>query len=309
MKMGSNFDAARPFAQHCEELIARSPRPEEREAQLASWRRDVARELSQELGQILSGGKLEVTFPEPERLHGKDVFEAIGPVAVNSLLRCGAGEHTLLLSFDIPTAIALTECSFGGEGNPPDQVPSQLPRSAAMLIETLAKVIAQAIASVSNPGDGKVVGGDVLLRSESVTRLKPFDPDEPVIKIALTLAMGAFSEWNAILAMPSGKLDAMLPGTGMGAAQPAAGGNSPEFENSPFPDLPLRLGAVLSEIEMTLDRLEHLSVGDQIALPMPKEIPLFAGDRIVAHGAIGSIDNRMALRLTRFPEDPSKVAA
>ena len=85
---------ARPVAQHCAELTANGPQPEERSEHLRSWCRDLGLELAGELEQLFSGGKLQVNVSQPEMLAGRAVFEKIGPVAVNCLLRCGArGRH------------------------------------------------------------------------------------------------------------------------------------------------------------------------------------------------------------------------
>jgi len=126
----ASFADARPLAQHCAELTWRGPRPEERAENVSAWCRDLGKELAQELGQLFSGGKFKATVAEPEMICGKDVFERIGKVAVNSLLRCGEGDQTMLFSLDYATAIALTDCSFGGDGAIPQDAPEQLPRSA-----------------------------------------------------------------------------------------------------------------------------------------------------------------------------------
>ena len=106
------FADARPVAQHCAELTWRGPRPEERAEHLSSWCRDLGPELAQELSQLLSGGKLSVTIAEPETKIGQEVFDQIGPVAVNTLLRCGDPDQTILLSIDYSTAVALTDASL-----------------------------------------------------------------------------------------------------------------------------------------------------------------------------------------------------
>ena len=293
----AGFADARPVAQHCPELTVRGPRPEERAEHVAAWCRELAVDLAQELGQLFSAGKLHVTLAEPEMLTGQAVFERIGPVAVNSLLRCGADGQTVLLSLDYATAIALTDCSFGGEGNPPDAVPSQLPRSAALLVEQFAGTIAEVIA-LARSGGGAEVRGDVLLRSDSVSRLKPFAPDAQVACFALTLAQGAFAEWNAILAVASEGLDSLLPGFAAPTPRRRAPGDP---ASGPFAAMPLALEAVLGEFELSLELLERLAPGDEIPLAIPRELPLKAGGTVLALGALGTMDNCMALRVTRLP--------
>lgn len=302
-----NFADARAVAQHCAELTWRGPRPEERSENLSAWCRDLASELAQELGQLFSAGRLHVTVSEPEMIAGHEVFERIGPVAVNSLLRCGATDQTVLLSIDYATAIALTDCSFGGEGNPPDQVPAQLPRSASMLVEQFASMTADVIALSKGPSVG--VRGDVLVRSESVTRLKPFSAEVEVALFRLTLAQGAFAEWNAWLAVASDRLDGLLPG--VTPTHPARSKHAPPSDGTsgPFAEVPLAIEAVLSEFDMSLERLENLAPGDEIALTVLGEVPLRVGEKVLAHGAVGTLDNHMALRITRLPGAPKPAPA
>ncbi|MEO1221800.1 MAG: hypothetical protein AAFY42_10690, partial [Pseudomonadota bacterium] len=204
-----DFAKARPVAQHCSELTWRGPRPEEREGVISEWKRDLAGELANELGQILQGDKLEVTIGDPQVMMGTQVFEKIGPVAVNTLLRIGTGDQTVLLSLSYATAIALTDCSFGGDGALPDNVPTQLPRSAGLLIEQFGASIAKVIAMAR--GNGEPARGDVLVRSESVVRLKPFNADAQITVLEVMLAQGAIAEWQMLIALPTEELDELLP--------------------------------------------------------------------------------------------------
>ena len=132
MRMSHDFAALRPAAQHCRELTQRGPRPEERAVLLAAWRRDMARMLAEDLSALLSGDRLDISVSDAETLPGHEALARIGPVAANSLLRCGTSAETALVAFDFPTAIALTDRSFGGEGRIAADTPDQLPRSAVI---------------------------------------------------------------------------------------------------------------------------------------------------------------------------------
>lgn len=299
MNMAESFADARPMAQHCAELTWRGPRPEERAEHVSAWCRDLGKELAQELGQLLSGGKLKVTVSVPEIISGKEVFDHIGAIAVNSLLRCGEGDQTMLFSIDYSTAIALTDCSFGGDGTPPEDVPAQLPRSAGMLVEQYATIFSQVIAMAN--GSAERSGGDVLVRSESVTRLKPFSAAAEVAFFRVTMTMGATAEWSAVLAVEKDRLDAVLPGAASGRPNNRNSGKPSDGTSGPFSAMPLSLEAVLGEFELSLGKLEKLAPGDEIPLSISRELPLRVGDQTFAHGTIGTIENRMALRVTRLP--------
>lgn len=302
-----SFADARAVAQHCAELTWRGPRPEERSEHLTAWCRDLAGELAQELGQLFSAGKLHVTVSAPEMLSGQEVFEQIGPVAVNSLLRCGSSDQTVLLSIDYATAIALTDCSFGGEGNRPDEVPAQLPRSVSMLVEQFAAMTADVIALSRGPSVG--TRGDVLVRSESVTRLKPFSAEVEVALFRLTLAQGASSQWSALLAVASDRLDGLLPGLSPAGSVRSTSARPSNGNSGPFAAVPLGLEAVLSEFEMSLERLENLAPGDEFPLAVPRELPLRVGEQVLALGALGTLDDHMALRVTRLLHEGKTASA
>ncbi len=293
-----SFADARPVAQHCAELTERGPRPEERDQNISAWCRDLGHELAQELAQLFSGGKLRVTVTAPQILAGSQVFEKIGPVAVNNLLRCGMDDQTMLLSLDFATAVALTDCSFGGMGDMPSEPPEVLPRSAGLLIEQCAGIFAQVIA-ISN-GSSEQVAGDVLVRSESVNRLKPFEAGAKVALFEVTLTIGDATQWKLLLAIADDRLGAVMPG-GSAVAPRKADAVPSDGTKEPFAQMPLALEAVLSEFNMTLGRLEKLGPGDEIPLAMPTDLPLKIGEEVLAHGTLGTLENRLALKITRLP--------
>ncbi|MEM9311597.1 MAG: FliM/FliN family flagellar motor switch protein [Pseudomonadota bacterium] len=305
MNLAHIFTPARPLAQHCRELTERGPRPEERSEHLAAWRRDLAREMAQDMTDLLSGTKLEARISDPEALRGEAVFERIGPVAANSLLRCGRDGQTLLLSFTVETAIALTDRSFGGTGEPPVEPVATLPRSAALMVEQSARTIAQAIARVSAAG-GTVgaADGDVIVRSESASRLKPFAPLADCVLLTLELTAVDGISWSALVAMPAEHLDSLLPGLGASDATAGASDGEADPHREAFGAVPLSLEAVLAEFELSLSQLDQLAPGDRIPLALARDIPLRIGSQLVACGNLGTMEDRMALRLTSVTSAP-----
>ncbi|MCZ8135104.1 MAG: FliM/FliN family flagellar motor C-terminal domain-containing protein [Porphyrobacter sp.] len=309
MRMTHDFSAVRPAAQHCRELTTRGPRPEERAVLLAAWRRDLARMLAEELSALLSGDRLAVSVPEPVTLQGSAVLARIGPVAANSLLRVGASGETALVTFDFATAIALTDRSFGGDGKLAPDVPDQLPRSAALLVDEIAATIAGAISRASlgdhAPAPGAVPGGEVIVRSESAGRLKPFDPHAPALLFDIAIANREGCEWRCLLALAEERMARLLPAPGR--VPPRSGTRARRQPAdpfaAPFAGVPLPLHVVLAEIDLSLARLQTLAPGDMLPLAMGRQVPLMLGDKLIAHGSIGTLEDRMALRLARFPAE------
>ncbi|MFM7349268.1 MAG: hypothetical protein ACKO01_07240, partial [Erythrobacter sp.] len=217
--MNHEFASLRAAAVHCPELTSRGPRPEERGALMAAWRRDLARLLADDLSALLSGDRLDVTIGEPESMSGADALRRIGQTAANSLIRAGATGETALLSFDFATAIALTDRSFGGDGRSGGGVSEALPRSAALLVEEAATMIAAAITRASYgdmppPAGGAGNGGEVIVRSESAARLKPFAQDEEALFFVIEIANRQGCTWRAALAVAAERMMRLLPGSG-----------------------------------------------------------------------------------------------
>lgn len=304
MRMGHAFTPARAAAVHCPELTTRGPNPAESAALMAAWRRDLARLLADDLSGLLSGDRLEASVSEPERLSGADALRRIGPLAANALIRCGASGETALISFDFATAIALTDRSFGGDGRITGSIPDALPRSAALLVEETATMMAGAITSASfgdmPPPSGAATRSEVVVRSESAARLKPFALDAEALLFTIDIANRQGCMWRATLAVAAERMARLLPGGGRrarprGVRVPATG------MAAPFAAMPLPLHVVLAEFDLSLARLQTLAPGDTIPLAMGRQVPLLAGDTLVAHGSVGTAEDRMAIRLTRIP--------
>ena len=304
MRMKHAFAPARAAALHCAELTERGPNPAESAALMAAWRRDLARLLADDLSALLSGDRLEVSIAEPERMTGADALRRIGPLAANALIRCGASGETALVSFDFATAIALTDKSFGGDGRVTGSVPEVLPRSAALLIEEAATMIAGAI-TVAGFGDlpppaAMASRGEVIVRSESAARLKPFALDAKALVFTLEIANRQGCTWRAVLAVAAERMARLLPGGGrtlraQTSRAPASG------LAAPFAAVPVPLHVVLAEFDLSLARLQTLRPGDTIPLAIGRQVPLMAGDTLVGHGSVGTAEDRMAIRLTRIP--------
>jgi flagellar motor switch/type III secretory pathway protein FliN len=298
------FASARAAALHCAELTTRGPNPAENAALMAAWRRDLARLLADDLSALLSGDRLDVTIAEPETLTGADALRRIGPLAANALIRCGASGETALVSFDFATAIALTDKSFGGDGRITGSVPEALPRSAALLIEEAATKIAGAI-TVAGFGDlpppaAMASGGEVIVRSESAARLKPFALDARALVFTLEIANRQGCIWRAVLAVGEERMMRLLPGGGKPPRARAPRAPATGLA-APFAAVPVPLHVVLAAFDLSLARLQTLRPGDTIPLSIGRQVPLMAGDTLVGHGSVGTAEDRMAIRLTRLP--------
>ncbi|MFN3990117.1 MAG: FliM/FliN family flagellar motor C-terminal domain-containing protein [Erythrobacter sp.] len=317
MRMAHDFGTARLAAQHCAELVARGPRPEEREALIGSWRRALARALGESLGALLAGDRLHCEVTGPEWLMGSEALNRIGPVAANCLLRCGAARSAgagagaahgtgtdVLLSLDHATVLALAERSFGGEGRVGEPMLDPLPRSAQLLCGEVAALVASAIAQACL---GEAAGaGEVIIRSENAARLRALDPARQAALFTIRLADARGCDWHMMVALAANRLDDLLPA--QGAARASGAARPVGHPAAAFGGIPLPLRAVLAEFDLTLGQLDRLAPGDTFPIPMPRHVPLRAGEALVALGSIGTLDERLALCLTQVPHEAPGAA-
>lgn len=219
------------------------------------------------------------------------------------------------MSCDLATAVALTERSFGGAGRPASPAPEALPRSAALLVEEAAAIIAGALARASlgdcpPPEAAAAATGAVMVRSESAARLRPFDPNGACLGISFTITNQEGCSWPLLLACDAAAFARLLPGS-RSLARPAARRRQAAVLGEPFASIPLPLSVVLVELDLPLARLEALAPGDCLPLALGRQVPLRLGEMVLGVGEVGTSAERMAISLTRMatPGAPPPPAA
>jgi flagellar motor switch/type III secretory pathway protein FliN len=156
------------------------------------------------------------------------------------------------------------------------------------------------------PAGTGAIGGEVIVRSESAARLKPFALDAEALFFVLEIANLQGCTWRAALVVAADRMARLLPG-GKRPSRQARTRQSANGLAAPFAEMPLPLHVVLAEFDLSLARLQTLGPGDMIPLTMGRQVPLMVGDTVLAHGSVGTADDHMAIRLTRFP--PSAAAS
>ena len=68
----------------------------------------------------------------------------------------------------------------------------------------------------------------------------------------------------------------------------------------PFAGIPLPLRAILIDMAMPVSTLANLAPGTVIPVSVARSVPLMVGDQVIAHGSVGSMDDRTALQLARI---------
>lgn len=110
----------------------------------------------------------------------------------------------------------------------------------------------------------------------------------------------AVAPWSISLLAEARPLFALLEALAAKQARPAAEprpGRTADPSAAPFDGVELELRAELATLRMPLRRFCALSPGQRIALPTRRDVPLLAGDAVLATGRPGALDDQVALRI------------
>lgn len=303
MKMQDTFVAERVLAQHCAELTERGPSASQREEALAVWRRMAVRAIEDQLAGLFLGERLGVRLGEVEKMAGAAVFERIGPVAANCQLQCGSSQAKALFSAGYASVVALTDRSFGGTGEGSDEQPERLSRSSVILVDSLARIVAGGLAA-SCEDEGVELVGEVIVRSESASRVSPFSAGEKCVVFEMTLEAPGQGGWPVLLALTQSQFDKLLFADGVAVIDQRLDTTGPADPRSrPFSQIPLVIEADLARFQLPLSKLEAIRPGEEIALAIPRHVPLRIGKHAFARGTIGALKEQFAIKLTSLSEE------
>jgi flagellar motor switch protein FliM len=73
----------------------------------------------------------------------------------------------------------------------------------------------------------------------------------------------------------------------------------PNPADEPFGAVPLTISAVLVDMRIGFAALSNLQPGQILPVAVARSVPLKIGDKTVAHGTIGAMDDRVAVQITQ----------
>ncbi|MGD9472104.1 MAG: FliM/FliN family flagellar motor switch protein [Novosphingobium sp.] len=293
MKPDHSFTAQRALANHCTELLGRSSAAQERTELLRAFSTDLCAALPARLQPLLIGGRMRATASEGEARTGASLAQSTGPCAANLAVRLAKVAAPVLLSIDLATALTLTDRMFGGDGAVPAQLPEMVPPSALLAMERIALAAVPALAAVI----GCEEGAPHVSSHASLARLEPFSRGDYYLCWTISVEQDGLPAWTMQLAMHEAALLDRLQ-QGSGRRQVGAGGTA-DPASGPFGAIPLTLLAQLAELKLPLARLAALTPGTVIPIAPARSVTLAIGGQAIAQGTIGTLDERVALRLTR----------
>ncbi|WP_068077945.1 FliM/FliN family flagellar motor switch protein [Novosphingobium lentum] len=298
MKPERHFIAERAIAQHCAALLRPGPGPAELLPALARAGERLAHALRAALVPLLGGDPPAIDCSAPVEILYADFAATIAPLAANSLLVAGAQAAPLLTTVDAGAVLRLVDRAFGGPGEAPDPLPEEFPVSADLIVARLEAVIAARLAAALGADREGAIRS--LRRDGSLAHLAPFAPATRLATIVLTISQPGRAPWTMALAFPLATLGELF---GHGERPPAArlaNQRAADPASAPFADMPLPMIALLVDMAMPLSAISALEPGQILPVSVARSVPLRIGDRAVARGTIGAVDDRVAVQITHI---------
>jgi flagellar motor switch protein FliM len=291
------FLAERALAQHCSELLGASAAgsaPVELLPALARAGAKLSRVFAAALSPLMGGQDVVIQVAAPREATAAVLAKDIAPLAANSLF--ALGNAVLLASFDAGAVLRLIDRAFGGSGKTPEPLPAVFPASVGVLNRQLEATIVQ--------GFAVAFGAEVapLRRHGVLAELEAFTDEMPLAVLTLTIEEAGCTAWPIHLALPMTALAGLVGADGLGGGKAPARSAAPRVSNpaeEPYCDLPLTLSAVIVDMRLAMSALTQLEPGALIPVSVARNVPLRIGDKTIAHGAIGSIDDRVAIQITQ----------
>jgi len=306
MKPQTEFVAARALASHCPELFAAPDNAPDPVGLLDALGRRLGKPLGQAIARLTGGDVPQIEVRQARETRFQDVVSDVGLPAAGFVMRAGGGNVAPIFAvFDPGCILSLVDRTFGGSGKPLEAVPEEFPLSVELFLPRLEGAMVQALEVALEGANGH--GVEPLARGCDPERLRPYPAQEPLVCVDLMLRggldeadQGADSGPVAMmLAFPAETVLHLLHHVGEAQTAPRTLQSAPGPHDAPFADVPFTLGATLIDMRIGLSKLSSLRPGDVLPVAIARNVPLRVRDRIIAHGTVGELDERVALQITQ----------
>jgi len=293
MKPERPLVAERPLAQHSPALLRPAPGAVELLPALARVGDRLARSLRNALTPLLGGASPMVVCAKPVEQAASECKQP--DLVAYSLYAAGASGHPVLSVVEGETVLCLLDRAFGGSGEVPSVLPKELSLTAELMTGRIEAIVAQQLAAALGPQVGEI---RPLRRAISIAELGGLAEDTRVAQLEFTVREGGRPPWMLRIALP---MAALADLTGLSAQRPAPPRRaSADPMGAPFAEMPLTIRAVLVDIPLPLSALGALEVGQVLAVPVARNVPLRIAESVIGHGTIGAVDDRVAIQLTQL---------
>ncbi len=293
MKPERSFIAERVLAQHCPELFRSADEgsaPAELVPALGRVGIKLSRVFAATLAPLIGAQETVIQVGPPREITAAALAAEIAPLAANSLL--SLGNAGVLASFDAGAVLRMIDRAFGGKGQTPAPLPTAFPASAGVVIRQLEAMVTQGFAAATN------ASLEPVRRHGNLAELEAYPDTTPLVVLTFTVGEAGAEAWPILLALPFAALTGLV---GEGGQAPARAGTqrSTNPAEEPYCDLPLTLSAVIVDMHLPMSALTQLQPGSLLPVSVARNVPLRIGDKTIAHGAIGSVDDRVAIQITQ----------
>lgn len=293
MKPERPLVAQRALARHDAALLRPAPSAAELLPALARAGERLARGLRFALAPLLGGALPVVECAAPTELTARALTQ--DGLTAYSLYAAGAQGHPMLSLVEGETVLRLLDRAFGGPGEAPSPLPRELALSAELMVGRIEAVVAQQVAAALGPDAGDI---RPLRRARSLADLAALPDATPLAELALVVREGARGAWTLRIAVPMAAL-ADLAGVAPSRPAPPRRARANPFD-TPFADMPLTVRALLVDVPLPLSALGALEIGQVLAVPVARSVPLRIAESVIGHGTIGAVDDRVAIQLTQL---------
>lgn len=311
MKPHHDFTAERPVARHAAFGDRSEAQVFDPGVALDRLAQRLAVDLPEAIGGLGADTAPEITTNQPRQGVMRELLSRGASPCSHGFLSAGDGGPQLLVSIDTAGALQLVDMAFGGDGKLPDPVPEKLPLSAQLLIARIEAQLAERVARIARLASADDAPAFTpLRRNTDIAALRPFAADRALWQTGLEIAFGDEEAWSLRLTMAAEHAPLLCGSEDEELPSPVH--RQPRHEPVPaqhaFGDIPLPLRATLVDMRIPLARIAALKPGDVLPVSVARQVPLAIGDATIAHGAVGEVDDRVALQITNafpFQENPS----
>lgn len=282
---------ARAVAEHCPALLSRMPAPIDPGVEAAHLAARLAQAAQPLFARLCDDRLLTVGAAAPVATPPAEPHAAASTSTREMLYQVDGCE--VIVSSAPGSLLAAFERLLGGEGGLDDEC-TTLPHFAAGFATRFDRTIGELIAAVCDGAETEVEAPE-----ETATRRPAAASRTPGWHIALAITPSAGgTPWPVALWFAEGLLLQLAARTSASPAASRAVGDG-GLACSPVAAAGIPLRAVLVDMSVPLARVLAFAPGSIVPVALQRNVPLMAADVVLAHGSVGTCDERVALEITR----------
>lgn len=299
MKPEGPFIAEKVAAQHCDDLLRSTQQTFDPLAELARLGEKLPEQLERQLSGLCAGAKVRVDTGEATEIPAGLNGDKRGEPMLHSMIAVGPREVMMVASLPQRAMVGLVDLALGGSGRDTELPSGKLPMSARMMFGRLEKAVAEALAAAMGFSDRTMVKPKNA--GAGADNETPFAGFKRIV-LPVTVTVGEADGWELGFVFPGSAVAKLFADSGSKRAKPGPveQATRPDPLAEPFGGIPLPIKAVLVDMPMLLSKLSRLKPGTVIPVSVARNVPLYAGEEIVALGSVGEVDDCAALQLTRI---------